>query len=71
MERHQTTHRTAAGQAATPSPTRPPKPDRPGVADPAVTRTLRWFARDASVTPDDPGAIEYASWLRLLRRARP
>lgn len=27
--------------------------------------------RDTAAPASDPGAIEYASWLRLLRRARP
>ena len=68
MERHQTPHPTPAGRVATPWPTRPPKPDRSGGADPTATCALGWSARDPSGPPEDAGAIEYASWLRLLRR---
>lgn len=71
MQPHQPSTRAPDNQAAPTSPTRPLKLDAPGASDPAVTRTLGWFARDPAGTPDDPGAVEYASWLRLLRRARP
>jgi hypothetical protein len=71
MERHQTTHPTPAGEVATPWSTRPLKLDMPGAANPTATRTLGWSARDPSGTHEDPGAIEYASWLRLLQRMRP
>jgi hypothetical protein len=71
MQPHQPTPRTPGSPAATPAPSRPPKLGVPSAVDPAVNHTLGWFARDPSGTPEDPGAIEYASWLRLLRRARP
>jgi len=68
MEPRNTNMRTPVREAATSSPPRP-----------AVNEPLSGFERimaDASEAtarnpPIDPGAIEYASWLRLLRRSTP
>jgi len=44
---------------------------RSGGLGQAVARALDRPDCDLSSPPGDPGAIEYASWLRLLRRTAP
>lgn len=68
-------------QARPPSPSstsgRPPASSTPHPQDlprgggPCVARALRHMVDDLSDPAMSPAAIEYASWLRLLRRATP
>ena len=57
-----------------PSVLKLPRPVTPDVlrrVETAVARGLAMLARDLAAQPGDPGAIEYASWLRLLQRPAP
>ncbi|MEO7854689.1 MAG: hypothetical protein ABIR94_20935 [Rubrivivax sp.] len=53
------------------NPTTPAHPPRRGRVDQAVAYTLERLAAGISEAPSDAGAVEYASWLRLLRRPAP
>jgi hypothetical protein len=46
-------------------------PPRQGGVHPAVSGTLERLAAASPVAGGDAGAVEYASWLRLLRRPMP
>jgi hypothetical protein len=54
-----------------PNPTTAAKPPRQGRVDQTVTCTLERLAAGIPGAGSDAGAVEYASWLRLLRRPAP
>jgi hypothetical protein len=54
-----------------PASSMPHPEDLPREDGPRVARALRSLVDDLSDPAVSPAAIEYASWLRLLRRATP